>query len=134
MSEDEIESRLDSVRINLEGEQLTLEECLKPPPLQKMEKLYDFYNVFNEVRKTKLAKLNYLRREIPSQFFDNLMNMSTVEDRKILARLYNGEDIEHSVNLASMALLGYIFVNKEGKVILPLELGYFISNFMISNG
>lgn len=68
MSEEEVQAKLNLVRIDTEENELTLEECLKAMSKEGFENLYKFYDVFEENKKTKQAKMRYLVREIQSQF------------------------------------------------------------------
>ncbi len=68
MSEEEVQAKLDLVRIDTEEKTLTLEECLNAMSKVRFENLYKFYDVSEENKKTKQAKMHYLIREIPSQF------------------------------------------------------------------
>lgn len=130
MNKEEVQAKLDLVRIDTQEKILTLEECLNAMSKEGFEKLYKFYDVFGENKKTKRAKINYLVREIPSQFFDDFSNMMSNESRKLIIKICNNEKVklDSSVWFAQM---GYIYMNNNDELILPLDLYYFLVDFFI---
>lgn len=128
MEKEEIEKRLELLRINKEGYELSLKECVSSLSKEGLEKLYNLYYIdfLGERKNSKQAKVNYLVREIPSQFLDYMRYMINADTKDIIEKLCNKKDVDKNIGLVELAEYGFIYISKSGKVIIPLDLKYFI--------
>lgn len=132
MTEEEVQAQLDLFRIDTQEKDLTLKECLSVMSKEGFEKLYKFYDVFEENKKTKQAKMNYLKREIPSQFFDDFRhNMISNKEKELIIKICNNEKVKLDISILGLTQMGYIYINKNDEAILPLDIYYFLIDFFI---
>ena len=105
-----------------------LKECLEALPTDGLNELYEFYDVFKEKKKTKGAKITYLKREIPSQFLDDFRFMMDDEERKKFIAICNRENIEIDSDIVHLLEYGFVYINSENQLIVPDELYYFMTD------
>ena len=98
-----------------------LKEYLQLLSDEAFNKLYDFYNILHETHKSKKDKTDYLLREIPSQFMDDYYNMMDNDDHQVIMEIYHGLDVEIDDFILHCLYFGYVFVNKDNKIIMPKE-------------
>lgn len=125
---EEIDQSLEYVKIDTDLVELDLRECIKLLPDASLNKLYYSYDVESFLSKRDIAKkpkntkVNYLVREVPGQFIDYLQFMLDAKQKKTLKDLCNGREIKLHEGFISFAHFGFIYMNKNEEIILPLEL------------
>jgi len=129
MSEEEIKAKLELVRIDTQKKRLSLRECLSAMSEEKFENLYQFYVSFEKYKRTKQDRVNYLVKKIPSYFIDEYIHMMNVYERELIIKIFNFEKIKYSTALLDFAETGYIYINSNNELILPIELIRFLEQF-----
>lgn len=108
-----------------------LKDCLKVLPTSSLNQLYDFYNVLEEEKKTKQAKINYLYQEIPSQFLDDFMHMMSKSKKQKLVDIINNKKVEIDNDVINLIKFGYVYITPSGRLIVPDTLYYFLKDFKL---
>ncbi len=55
----------------------------------------------------------------------------SANDIKSLVKICNKEKVKLDISVAKFARMGYIYINKNDELILPLDLYYFLVDFLI---
>ena len=111
----------------------SLKECISCLSDEGLMELYNFYDITEDqsLKKTKAAKINYLVKEIPSQFLDDFRFMMNEKDREIIINLCQNKQIESFDALIHLMEFGYVFLTPSGTVVFPQELQWFITDLFM---
>lgn len=126
MTEKEMMEKINLARVSKEWFHFDMSDSLKLLTNEGLNELYDFYSSVDPrvtaSKKTKLAKINYMVRELPGQFIDDLLHMMDEDDIELLKKIYNMEKIPISLEIYHFATFGYIYITPSGTVYMPETL------------
>lgn len=111
----------------------SLKECISCLTDEGLIELYNFYDITEakSLKKTKAAKINYLVKEIPSQFLDDFRFMMDDNDRNMIIKLYQNKQIKVPEFYIHLMRFGYVFLTPSGTVVFPQELQWFITDLFM---
>lgn len=111
----------------------SLKECINSLTDDGLNELYNFYDLTedNSLYKSKQGKRNYLVREIPGQFLDDFKFMMDKDDRKVLVKICQNESPKINEAIVHLMSFGYVYITPSGKLILPVELKWFIEDLFM---
>lgn len=111
----------------------SLKECINSLTDEGLTELYNFYDLTedNSLYKSKQGKRNYLVREIPGQFLDDFRFMMGKEDRKVIEKICQDESLKINEAIVHFMNFGYVYITPSGKLILPVELKWFIEDLFM---
>lgn len=115
------------------GSDASLKECINSLTDDGLTELYNFYDLTedNSLYKSKQGKRNYLVREIPGQFLDDFKFMMGDEDRKTLVKICQNKSSKIDEAIVHFMSFAYVFITPSGKLILPVELKWFIEDLFM---
>lgn len=110
-----------------------LRDCIKNLTNEGLMELYNFYDLTeeNNLNKTNSGRINYLVREIPSQFLDDFAHMMDEKDRKIIIKLCQNKEVKINEIIVHFMTFGYVYITPSGKFIFPLGLKWFIGDLFM---
>lgn len=129
MSEEEIQAKLESVKIDTQKKRLSLRECLSAMSEDRFENLYHFYVSFEKIKRTKQDRVNYLVKKIPSYFINEYIHTMRTRERELIIKIFNFEKVKLNTILLDFAQTGYIYINSNNQLILPIDLICFLEQF-----
>ena len=111
----------------------SLKECISCLTDEGLIELYNFYDITENksLKKTKSAKINYLVKEIPSQFLDDFKFMMDDNDRNMIVNLCQNKQIKVPEFFIHLMHFGYVFLSPSGTVIFPQELQWGITDLFM---
>ena len=108
----------------------SLKKCLNNLTPEGLEELYNLYDVTGANMKTKQSKINYLLKEIPSQFLDDFRFMMDDKERKLIYDIGDGKSFKIDHHIIHLFTFGFLFINKSDELVVPDELYWFVEAFL----
>lgn len=56
--------------------------------------------------------------------------MMSVEEKRLIVKICNNEKVKLDISILAFTQMGYIYINNNNEAVLPLDLYYFLADFL----